>query len=371
MRQRHQEKAGKQAKEPRRPRAGTQLSPTGSPKLPQIRLPANQRIALYGFAAVLFVAVVVFLLGRVRNQEAELQPNAIWVGTEWTYEVHEDAELMLFVEQLKARQIGTIYAQLSWLQPDATWNGADRFDTVKTFVAQFKRLYPESQLLSWITFPVDVGQGYRLDQVTLQDMVIQFSEESIAEFGFDGVFLYVSPVLDGDENFLSIVRRVRGGLPDDAILAAAVPPDWTPDNADIPVPSLYAPGTIWSQPYKQSIALIVDQIAIMGFDSGLTSSSDYTLWLAYQVAAYADAVAALGSDLTTEIIVGLPAHDSQMPLHDPLVESVTSAADGIILGIRQAGEAGRLVRGAGMYTGWMADESDWAQFEQAWLRRAP
>jgi hypothetical protein len=317
----------------------------------------------------LFVFFVVFVLGRLRNIDPERGANAIWIGPDWTHEAQDDAAVAGLVENLRARQIGSVYTWLSWLQGDLTWNNADRFDAVKAFVAQFKRLYPEAELLAWIDFPADVGRGYRLQLIEAQDLVVQFSREAVAEFGFDGVFLNISPVLNDDDNFLAVLRRVRASMREGAVLAAAVPPDWTPENADIPIPGIYAPGTVWSEAFKQSAALLLDEMVLMGFDSGLMSSSDYSLWLAYQVETYARAVDALGDDMTTTILVALPAHDPVARQHDPLVENINSAADGILLGVQRSEEAGVYVRGGALYTEWMTDQEEWGQWEQSWLRR--
>jgi hypothetical protein len=239
---------------------------------------------------------------------------------------------------------------------------------VRAFVRQFKAAYPESELLAWIGFPVDVGQGYRLDQVELHDQVAQLSQSAVSEFGFDGVFLNIEPVWNADENFLAIVRRVRAALGEDAVLAAAIPPDWSPLNADIPVPPLIVPGTAWDETYKQSAALLLDQMAIMAYNSGLTSSGDYTQWMAYQVKAYAQAVDALGGGGLTELIIGVPTYDAELPGHDPLVENMESAAAGIRLGLQQAGNASVHVRGAGIYAGWTTDSDEWGQWQRSWLQ---
>jgi hypothetical protein len=367
IQQRRQPDHGYQSTEPRRAR-GAQLSPAGALKLPEIKLPAANLYPVYIGAALLFIVLVVFVLGRIRNTEVERPANALWIGTEWTYETHEDSEMVEFVAGLREREIGTVYAWLSWLQLDNTWRGADNFETVKTFVRQFKAAYPEAELLAWIGFPVDAGEGYRLDQPNLQTEVAEFSQSAITEFGFDGVFLNIEPVWNDDQNFLAMVRRVRTVLPESALLAAAIPPDWSPLNAEIPVPPLIVPGTEWGLEYKQSVALLLDQMAIMAYNSGLSSPGDYTQWMAYQVRVYAESLEALGANLQTQLLIGIPTYDAELPAHDPLIENVASAAEGVRLGIQQAGDAATYVRGVAIYAGWTTDESEWAQYAQTWLR---
>ncbi len=368
IQQRRQERTTKSAREPARRRQPSQIAPPNRLRLPDFRLPQNQRYLLYTAAGLMFVLLVVNILGRIRNDAPERPPNALWIGVEWTYESHEDSAIAQFAADLRARRIGTVYAWLSWLQADATWRGQENFEKVRAFVQQFKQAYPESELLAWIGFPVDAGQGYRLDQTELHEQVAQLSQTAVNEYGFDGVFLNIEPVWNGDENFLAIVRRVRSALGDGALLAAAIPPDWSPLNADVPVPPLIVPGTVWDETYKQSAALLLDQMAIMAYNSGLASSGDYTQWVAYQVRAFAEAIEGLGGGGLTELIIGMPTYDAELPGHDPLVENLESASAGIRLGIQQAGEAQVHVRGAGIYAGWTTDADEWSQWQRSWLQ---
>ena len=94
--------------------------------------------------------------------------------------------------------------------------------------------------------------GYRLDDEGVQQAVADFSQRVVSDFGFDGVFLNVEPVWNGDENFLSLVRGVRAAVGIDTLVSVAAPPDWSPANADIPVPPLIVPGTEWDDTYKRA-----------------------------------------------------------------------------------------------------------------------
>ncbi len=199
----------------------------------------------------------------------------------------------------------------------------------------------------------------------MQQNIADFSASVVTELGFDGVFLNIEPVWTDDENFLELLRKVRASVGDDVTISVAAPPDWSPENADIPVPPLIVPGTIWETEYKQSVALLADQIAVMAYNSGLSSPTDYEQWMAYQVAAFAQAVGELGQG--TELLIGIPTYDAEPPGHDPLVENVESALDGYADGLEQAGEAASFVRGVAIYAGWTTDDLEWAQFG-AWVK---
>ena len=97
--------------------------------------------------------LVVYVLGRVRNSTLTTQPNAVWLGTEWTYDDHTDDQIAELVKKLRDQQIGTVYAYVSYLQFNGTWRNEDKFDNVKAFVQQFKKAYPEGQLYGLVGDP--------------------------------------------------------------------------------------------------------------------------------------------------------------------------------------------------------------------------
>ena len=345
-----------------------QIKPQQQFTLPKIRIPRGSRVLLGGVGAVLFVAVLVFALGRLRNVAPEVEPNALWIGTEWTYADHTDAEIKTLADGLRAQKIGTIYAWVSWLQPDKTWRGTDNFEKVKTFVRQFRTTYPEADLYGWIGLPTNNDDGTtRIGDQPLQQQIADFSKQVADDFGFDGIFLNAEPVWDGDENFLALLRTVRLTIGNDVPISAAIPPDWSPSNSNIPLPPLIEPGTEWSKDYKQSVALLVDHMVVMAYQSGLSSAADYAQWVAYQVKAFAKAVAELDTD--TDLIIGIPTFDAEPPGHDPAVENITSAVEGVKLGIEQAGDAARYVNGLAIYGWWTTDDTEWADFQTEWVAR--
>jgi len=344
-------------------KAPKQTAPGGRMRLPRFNFSVN-KIWLIIAGAVLLVVAVVVGLGMFRPNRVEIGPNAIWAGTEWTYDAPDDQAVADFAQKLRDHDIGTVYAWVSWLQEDGTWRGTTNFPNVKRFVEQFRAAYPEATLYGWVSLPVSGGaDGYRLDDEGVQQAVADFSQRVVNDFGFDGVFLNVEPVWDEDESFLSLLRTVRATLGMDALVSVAAPPDWSPEGANIPVPPLIVPGTVWSDTFKQSIALLSDEIAVMAYNSGLSTPGDYTQWVAYQVSAFARAIAQLGEG--TQLVVGMPTYDAELPGHDPLVENIASAEAGYELGLEQAGADASFVRGRALYAGWTTDDQEWAAFKEA------
>lgn len=344
-----------------------QIRPMGQFEMPKINLSFN-RAVIGAIGAVIFVVLIVYILGRLRNDQDTTHPNAIWLGLEWTHDVRDPVEITTLANQLRQREIGTVYAWVSWLQPELTWSAEDNFPNIPTFVQQFKEAYPDSELYGWIGIPTEtaVGSGIsRIDTAEIQQQVADFSVRVIEEFGFDGVFINAEPVWDGDQNFLALLRAVRAEVGLETRIATALPPDWSPANATIPVSQSFATGTEWQTTYKQSVALLVDQMAVMAYHSGLTNAADYSQWTAYQVATYADAIAALQTN--TQLMIGIPSFDAEPPGHDPLVENIASAVEGVRAGLEQAGDAAQYVSGVAIYGEWTTAPEEWEVYRQTWL----
>jgi hypothetical protein len=348
-------------------RAPRQLRPAGGFKLPAISLPQG-RTALYIVGAVIFVGLVVLFVGRLRNNAPATEPNAIWLGTQWTYDNPDQEAVTSLGGRLRDHGVGTAYAWVSLLRPNGAWSDTAKFDAVRFFVQQFKQAAPQTKLFGWLSISAtDESGANRLGDTKVQQTVADFSQRVINEFGFDGIFLNIVPVADNDENFLVLLRKVRATIGVDRLMGIAVPPDWTPEDGSIPLPPRIAPGAIWQTSYKQKVALLADQIAVMAFNTGLASSEAYTAWVGYQVTAYARALADL--DTSTQIIIGVPMSANKMPDHDPLVENVPSATNGIRAGLLAAGDSAKYIKGIGLYAEWDMDNEKWSQVKREWLER--
>ncbi len=343
-----------------------QLTPSGGIKVPELHLPQN-RIPIYAVAGFVVIVAVILILGRLKNNNAaQIGANAIWIGTQWTYNAPSDSAVTALTQKLTDNRVGTVYAWVSLLEPNSTWTDTVNLDQVKTFVKQFKRLYPKVVLYGWLSIGSQAADGTnRLGDANTQQMIADFSQRMIAEFQFDGIALNVVPVADGDENFLALLRKVRATIGENALMAVAVPPDWTPSDASITLPPQIAPNTVWQETYKQRVALLANQVIVTAYNSGLGSASDYSAWVAYQVKAYATAIADLQA--STDVLIGVPAYDAQLPTHDPAVENVTAAIAGIRQGLTQAGTSAKYIKGIAIYDEWQATDDDWSKIKTLWV----
>lgn len=347
-----------------------QLRPSGGVKMPEVRIPTN-RLVIYGIAGAIFLIIVIMFIGRLKNTAPKTSANAIWISTQWTYDSPDDATLAALVQKLRDHQIGIVYAWVSLLQSNNAWSDTGKLDAVKAFVQRFKRLYPEAQLYGWLSIDAQpVDSNTRLSDTSMQQIVADFSQRMTAEFKFDGVMLNVVPVFNNDENFLSMIRKVKTAIGEKSSLALAVPPDWTPTDVSIPKPPRIEPGTIWDEAYKQRVALIADQVVVTAYNSGIASNTDYSAWMAYQVKTFTKALEGLqtstGIPASTELLVGVPAYAAQPLTHETSVENIASAVAGIRTGLADSGTAGKYVKGIAVYFESQMSEDDWNQIKTLW-----
>ncbi len=367
-RERHQRRKQGMAQPSNIPR---QLKPSGGFELPEVRIPAN-RLIIYGVAGAIFLIVVIMLIGRLKNETPESSANAIWIGTQWTYDSPDDAALTALVQKLRDHQVGVVYAWVSLLQSNNAWSDTGKLDSVKSFVQRFKKLYPEVRLYGWLSIdaqPIDSNTA-RLSDASMQQIVADFSQRMTAEFKFDGVMLNVVPVFNNDENYLALLRKVHSSMGEKGFLAVAVPPDWTPTDVNIPMPPRIEPGTIWDEAYKQRVALIADQVVVTAYNSGIATSADYSAWMAYQVKIFTSALAGLqtatGIPASTELLIGVPAYDTQALTHDTNVENIPSAVAGIRTGMTESKDSSKFVKGIAIYFESQMNDDDWSQLKQLW-----
>lgn len=358
----------------RRPR-NAQLAPKGAFKMPELDMKFIRPI-IFGGGALLFMAMLIVVVGLFTGSEAPRPQNAIWIGTDWTYNQYDTDQLNGLTTRLREMKIGTVYARVSELNFDGTWTGIstqrNRFDEVesdvKAFVTQFKQAYPEATLYGSVHFRVDIGpDGYRLNKDAYRITVADFCRQVVQNLGFDGVMLVVEPVItNNNTDFLDLIRRVRSAIGEDVALAIAIPPDWTPEGVDIPTsPDLQA-GTAWDTDYKKRVALQrPDQIVVLTYNSFLNTPQEYQEWMAYQVETYARTIAELNVD--TQILIGLPAYQPFLPAHDERVENIESGANGVKIGLARAGDFASNISGVALYALWDMTELDWEMYRRFWL----
>lgn len=359
-----------------KPRESRQVS-SGDPKPPrQFHLPFSMGWLIVP-AAVALVVLIVVVLGAVNPPEVFIARNAIWLDRQMSYSAPSDDALNALISTWKANQIGTIYLFASSLKADNQWSGApeqaNRFveaePLVASLVERIHATYPEVRLYAWVEVLADTPDN-RLASPQVRATLKEFVGRMVNTLKFDGIMLDVKPVFNSNEDFLVLLRDVRAAIGLDTPLAVAVPADLTPVGTGINLPTFIAAGTIWTPEYKQRVSLQADQLIVTAYNSYLTDQVDYINWVSYQVTAWMDALA----DSTAELLISVPNYTLPTPsgsvpiAHDPIVESMAGALDGVTRALRALDTASfTRFTGVALYTDHTLLEDEWRIFSEKWL----
>jgi hypothetical protein len=376
-RERHQKRRQTRTSMASRPRDARQVQNGDGFKMPDVRLPFPRWFLLIPLALIIIV-LVVLVLGLINPPEAQTAPNAIWLDSQTTHRTVTDDELSAWVQDWRENQIGTVYVFVSSLKPDNTWSGiltqTNRIQEVEPLVSNLREriqgLYPDMQIFAWIEVVADTPE-YRLNSPQVQTLVADLSARLINTLNFEGVFLDVKPLFDGNEDLLVLLRKVRGSIGLDTPLAVSVPADLTPTGTDLVLPTFIAPGTVWSSEYKQRVSLQADQIIVTAYNSYITDPVGYIEWVSYQVTAFTQALSEM--DTTSQILISVPNYTlngvalNPSP-HDPRVESMAGALDGVIRALPNLTTQQRTrLQGVAIFTDVPLTDNDWAIFRDKWL----
>jgi hypothetical protein len=358
----------------KRPNSSRQIQSSDGFHLTEIRLPDWWRWVFTVPIAIGLVVGVIFISALINPLDDDPIPNAIWLDEQWTHQTRSDEELRQLSNQLREHGIGTIFVYTSSLRTNNTWSGnpegnntyREVEDNLISFMERWRQLSPDSTLYAWIELVANAGNGYRLDSPQVQGIVADFSRRMVENRGFDGILLDVKPIFNDNSDFLTLIREVRGEVGLDTTLAVAIPPDFTPTDAGIVIPVVIAPDTVFSEEYKQRIALQADLVVVNAYNSYLDNPIDYIAWVQYQVQAYSEAISQL--DGGARLLIGIPHYADNPPAHRASIESIAGGLDGAGRGLNSLSDSQRgIVQGIALFADQTLTDNDWQLIREKWL----
>ena len=326
-------------------------------------------------AGILVVAGVVAGISALKGTEPVTYNNAIWLDRSWTQGVVDENRIGEFTARLQDNQIGKLYAYTSTLDIERRWTGGPQGKSgfmesqtdISNFVQTVKSKHPAAELYAWLEIwtHLDPIDGYRLDDLGLHANVADFSRLLINDLGFDGILLDVKPLFDENDDFIRLIRTVRSAVGLEVPIAVSVPGDLTPTELDlISLPSI-VPGTMWSATFKQRVMVSADEVILLMYQSYRQDTFEYVNWIAYHVETYVNLL-----ETDTKILVSIPNYGGSSAAHNPSVETMAAALDGVDLGLSKLEEDQQeLITGIAIYTDEDLDQSEWNVFREKWLQR--
>ena len=323
------------------------------------------------------VVIAGLAVGAFLNRESETLPlnNAIWLDRTWVYGDISDGQMLEFANGLVAHRIGKAYVYVSSLDIDNRWTGGPQGDegfmnsrlTVAQFVDAFNSKNDRVDLLAWIEIwtHLDNVDGYRLDDTNLHQNIADFSRLLVDQLGFDGVLLDVKPMFAGNDDFIRLIRRVRSAVGSEHTIAVAATADLTPHDLRLQEIPTIAPGTMWSPNFKQRVMVLADEVVLLMYQSYRQERLDYVNWIAYHIETYVKLLEA-----NTDILVSIPNYGGASSAHNPDIETMEAAIDGVHEGLRRLDDEERaLLTGIAIFSDEQLGEADWALFREQWLQR--
>jgi hypothetical protein len=285
--------------------------------------------------------------------------NALWMRRHWMHEGPTGPEVAALVESLKARGIRRIYPFLGPMDREGWpgWRsktGLVRYvpERAGAFLAEIHRLAPEIQVIPW------TGGNLNTD-VQLQDEKQRRGfvshAQRLIELGADGVHLNVEPLKSGTAAYIEFLREIKAAIGKHRLSVAAYPP-----------PTAFQPDSEvhWELSFMREVCKSTDEIAVMAYDTGITSAQDYEKTLSAwtrQLAATLPPPSGRGC----EWLMGVSAYDDDKDYHRPDVETIEHSLNGIVAGLRGIKIPSNF-RGVAIYASFTADERKWAVYDQVW-----
>jgi hypothetical protein len=318
-------------------------------------------LALLGWAAQLVVAGWLALAvqgsGSPSAAAHGTRHDAEWLGHAWVDGRKGQRDVDALAAQLRGTGIRDLFVHAGPFNDDGTLDPALR-PQARWLVRSLHAALPGVRVQAWLgAHPV--RDELHLDSTGTRAAVLA-SVGQVLDDGFDGVHYDFEPVEDGNGDLLTMLRATRTltGQRHAVLSVSAVHPEPVPGMAAC-LDALPTDLNLWSGGYLHRVALEVDQVALMAYDTALLSEATYA---GYVRRATESALAAVPPEVA--LLIGVPAYHDENPTHHHRAETVAAA----LRGVRLALGAHPPTRdfGVAMYVDFAATPADWASYRRDW-----
>ena len=186
------------------------------------------------------------------------------------------------------------------------------------------------------------------------------SVAEVLDEGFDGVHYDFEPVADGDDSLPAILRETRPLTSSRGAVLSVSAIHLEPVPGPAAVLRVLAPQRgLWSTGYLREVALLVDQVAVMSYDTAMPSE---TLYCGYIRRTTEHALAAVPTEVA--LLIGVPAYPPEGGLRHQASENMTTAIRGVRLALDDRPRDGEF--GIALYVDFTATDDDWAAYARDW-----
>jgi hypothetical protein len=284
--------------------------------------------------------------------------DAEWLGHAWVDGRKRQSDVDDLANQLRGTGIRDLFVHAGPFRDDGTLDPALR-PRARWLTGAIHQALPGVRVQAWLGAHPVPGQ-LRLDLPASRARVLD-SVGQVLDEGFDGIHYDFEPVADGDADLLTMLRDTRALTRSrHALLSVSAVHGEPWRGLAAAVTALPGRLSLWSGGYLHRVALEVDQVAVMAYDTALPTETTYSGYLRR-----ATEIALAEVPAEVALFIGVPAYHDENIRHHSGAETVAAA----LLGIRLALGADPPVRefGVALYVDFAATESDWSAYQSGWV----
>jgi hypothetical protein len=311
-------------------------------------------------AAILVVVVVAgFVLahqasGRTAGWAASTGHDGLWLGPGWLPSggaagpAGTAAGRAQLAARIRASGVADVYVPAG--QVDATGQLA-AVPRAASLLSWFHRTLPRVTVAAGLTGAVGRGHLDLDERATQQHLVA--SARSLLKAGFTGISYDLSPVASGNTGLLAVLTATRALHP--ALLSVDTPKLEPLSGMRLPAALIMGHPVFWTASYLSQVASRVDQVAVLGFDTGVPLSSWYSGYIEHEAR-----VALRSVPARVSLVMAAPANGGSN-------ESVAATVHGARVALTAAGRPRAASFGVGLYTAGTATAGDWSAYQSGWV----
>ena len=283
--------------------------------------------------------------------------DALWLGHAWVDGRRTQSDVDALADQLRSTGIRDLFVHTGPFSDDGSLDPGLR-PRARWLTDALHAALPGVRVQAWLgAHPTE--EELHLWEPEVRTRLVQSITE-VLDDGFDGIHYDFEPVEDGDPHLLAILREPRPVTQSrDALLSiSAIHIDPFAGPAAL-IRRLGLPLSLWSAGYLHEVALLVDQVALMSYDTAMPSEALYCGYMHRSTARALDAVPP-----EVGLLIGVPAYPPSGIYHRA-AENMETAIRGIRLALGDHPPDREF--GIAIYVDFTATDEDWSVYLRDWF----
>ncbi|MDP4007633.1 MAG: glycosyl hydrolase family 18 protein [Candidatus Peregrinibacteria bacterium] len=309
-----------------------------------------------------------FVFGVHTNIKADIglkKTNAVWMAHEWVQIKSPNEKVHTLLSEMISNDISLIFLHTGPIGDDGIIPES-RYPEAKRFLEMSKSFAPDMKFHAWIG---QVRNELHIENPEIRQNIIKDSIHLIKDIGFDGIHLNIEP-MQSDPDFALLIWELRRefeaeGVP--AELSAAI----SPIVPELPIKALKLISkdsflghdlslNYSSLKYTKEIAGNLDYVVMMSYDTSFKDLKLYK-WFMEQELIFLLKVA------PGKALMGIPSYEDVRNNFDSNIENVSTAIDGVKIGLQNIRTNPDDLIGLAIYARWTTDKSEWKTWREKWL----